>query len=299
MAYAPDWFARYPAIRRRVEVAFWVGVLALQAAFNTLVAWVDLPRVAAWQPVVWEVSSALAAGLLIPAIVVFERGVPLRWETLRTALPLHLVASVVFCVLHVAGMVLLRQAAYALVGARYGFGDWPLQLAYEYLKDVRSYALIVAALMSYRFLMLRLTGEAKLLDAPEPAPGGADAAPLPAPRPARFLVRKLRREFLVAASDIEWVQAQGNYVGLHVNGHDYLLRSTFTEFLQQLDPERFVRVHRSHAVNLDHVAEIEPLDSGDARLTMRDGSTVPCSRRHRDAIGQRGRVSPGSAAAAR
>jgi len=144
MAYAPDWFARYPAIRRRVEVAFWVGVLALQAAFNTLVAWVDLPRVAAWQPVVWEVSSALATGLLIPAIVVFERGVPLRWETLRTALPLHLVASLVFCVLHVAGMVLLRQAAYALVGARYGFGDWPLQLAYEYLKDVRSYALIVA-----------------------------------------------------------------------------------------------------------------------------------------------------------
>lgn len=143
--------------------------------------------------------------------------------------------------------------------------------------------------MSYRFLMLRLTGEAKLLDAPEP---------LPAPRPARFLVRKLRREFLVAASDIEWVQAQDNYVGLHVNGHDYLLRSTFTEFLQHLDPERFVRVHRSHAVNLDHVAEIEPLDSGDARLTMRDGSTVPCSRRHRDAIGQLGRVSPGSGAVA-
>jgi DNA-binding LytR/AlgR family response regulator len=110
-------------------------------------------------------------------------------------------------------------------------------------------------------------------------------------------VRKLRREFLVAASDIEWLQAQGNYVGLRVNGHDYLMRSTFAEFLQQLDPECFVRVHRSHAVNLDHVAEIEPLDSGDARLTMRDGSTVPCSRRYRDAIGQRTRATPNAAAA--
>jgi DNA-binding LytR/AlgR family response regulator len=303
MPHSPDWFARYLLVRRRFEVGFWVLVLALQAAFNSVVTWMDLDRVAArqpalWQPALWEATSALVIGALIPAIVAFERRFPLRWDTLRSALPWHLVASGVFCVLHVLGMLWLRQAGYALMGERYDFGPWSVQLAYEYLKDVRSYAMIVVALMSYRFLLLRLTGEARLLDAPEPAPG-ADAPPLPAPRPARFLVRKLRREFLVAASDIEWLQAQGNYVGLHVNGHDYLLRSTFAEFLQQLDPERFVRVHRSHAVNLDHIAEIEPLDSGDARLTMRDGSTVPCSRRHRDAIGQRagGAATPSAAAA--
>ena len=104
------------------------------------------------------------------------------------------------------------------------------------------------------------------------------------PRPERFLVRKLRSEFLIAASDIAWLQAEANYVGLHVNGHDYLLRSTLTDFLTQLDPTRFVRVHRSYAVNLDAIAEIEPLDSGDARLRMRDGSTVPCSRRYRSAL---------------
>ena len=97
-------------------------------------------------------------------------------------------------------------------------------------------------------------------------------------------MRKLRREFLIAATDIEWLQAQGNYVGLHVNGHDYLLRSTLTEFLAQLDPARFVRVHRSYVVNLDRIAEIEPLDGGEARLKMRDGSAVPCSRRYRDAL---------------
>ena len=200
---------------------------------------------------------------------------------------MHLLASGVFCAVHVGGMWLLRKAGYALMGERYDFGPWSVQLAYEYLKDVRSYAMILAAILSYRFLMLRLTGEARVLDAPEPPPGAQAATAVHESRPTRFLVRKLRREFLVAASDIAWVQAQGNYVGLHVNGHDYLLRATLTEFLQQLDPERFVRVHRSHAVNLDHVAEIEPLDSGDARLHLRDGTTVPCSRRHRDAIGQR------------
>ena len=303
MTPSSDWFARYLAVRRRFEVGFWCVVLTLQATFNSVVTWMDLDRVAAqqpqlWQPVLWEVTSALVIGALIPAIVAFERRFPVRWDTLRAALPMHLVASLVFCVLHVGGMWWLRRAGYALLNERYDFGPWPLQLAYEYLKDVRSYAMIVAALMGYRFLVLRLTGEARVLDAPEPAPG-AEAAPQPEPRPTRFLVRKLRREFLVMASDIAWVQAQGNYVGLRVNGHDYLLRATLTDFLQQLDPERFVRVHRSHAVNLDHVAEIEPLDSGDARLHLRDGAAVPCSRRYREAMGQRagGAATPSAAAA--
>lgn len=291
MAPASNWFTRYLAVRRPVEVGFWVVVLAMQAAFNSVVTWMDLDRVAArqpqlWEPVLWETTSALVIGALIPAIVWFERRFPVRWDTLRRALPLHLLASFAFCALHVGGMWWLRQAGYALMGERYDFGPWSVQLAYEYLKDVRSYTMILTAILSYRFLMLRLTGEARVLDAPEPPPG-AEAEPQPEARPTRFLVRKLRREFLVAASDIAWVQAQGNYVGLHVNGHDYLLRATLTEFLQQLDPERFVRVHRSHAVNLDHVAEIEPLDSGDARLHLRDGAIVPCSRRYRDVMGQR------------
>lgn len=291
MAVSTDWFTRYLQVRRRFEVAFWVVVLTLQAAFNSLVIWMDMERVAArqplpWQPVLWEATSALVIGALIPAIVAFERRFPLRWDNWRTSLPLHLGASLVFCVVHVLGMLWLRQAGYAVVGERYEPGPWPTLLLYEYLKDVRSYTLIVAAVMSYRFLILRLTGEARVLDPPEPAPGTL-APPQPETRPTRFLVRKLRREFLVAASDIAWVQAQGNYVGLRVNGHDYLLRATLTDFLQQLDPEHFVRVHRSHAVNLDHIAEIEPQDSGDARVHLRDGSTVPCSRRFRDAIAER------------
>jgi DNA-binding LytR/AlgR family response regulator len=117
-------------------------------------------------------------------------------------------------------------------------------------------------------------------------PAAAATEPAPAPvRPERFLVRKLRKEFLIAAADIEWLQAQANYVGLHVNGHDYLLRSTLADLVQQLDPARFARVHRSYVVNLDRIAEIEPQEGGEARLKMKDGSFVPCSRRYRDALG--------------
>lgn len=52
----------------------------------------------------------------------------------------------------------------------------------------------------------------------------------------------------------------------------------------QLHPARFVRVHRSYIVNLDCVVEIEPLDTGDARIAMCDRTSVPCSRTYRAAL---------------
>ena len=128
-------------------------------------------------------------------------------------------------------------------------------------------------------MLLRLQGEARLLVEPDEGP-----ALEPVERPDRFLVRKLGKEFLVAANDIEFLQASGNYVNLHVRGRDYPLRSTMAAIEPRMDPARFVRVHRSYMVNLDCIAEIEPLDTGDARLLLRDGSTVPCSRRYRGAL---------------
>jgi hypothetical protein len=287
MTSEQSWLARYQPWRRQAEIGFWVAVLAVQMLFNSVVTWIDLRRFDAdfpyWHPLLWELTSALVIGALIPLLIAFERRKPLRWDTLRRNLPWHLLGSAVYCIVHVLGMMLLRKGAYAALGDSYTVRSWAAQFGYEYLKDVRSYVLILVAVWSYRLLLLRLQGEARVLDAPDPpaAPSAKPTLPPPA-RPERFLVRKLRKEFLIAANDIDWLQAEGNYVGLRVSGHDYLLRSTLTDFLQQLDPARFVRVHRSYAINLDRVAEIEPLDGGDARLKMKDGSQVPCSRRYRD-----------------
>jgi hypothetical protein len=285
-------YERYEPVRRYVEVAFWIVLMTLQAVFSTMVAIIDVrtravPRLN-WEVATWEGSSHLALLLLVPALVAVERRLsPLvRGHVLRFV-AWHAVASVVFSVVHVVGMFGLRALVYAVAGERYDFGGWVSQWGYEYLKDVRVYASIVFGIWAYRLFVLRLQGEARVLDAPEAAAKPEEPVepetPQPA-RPERFLVRKLRREFLIAATDIDWLQAEGNYVGLHVNGHDYLLRATLTDFLTQLDPARFVRVHRSHAVNLGRIKEIEPLDGGDARLHMHDGTTVPCSRRYRDAL---------------
>jgi hypothetical protein len=274
---------RYQPYRRVVEIGFWIASYCLFAVLNSIIVLLDFERakldVATWQPVVWEWSSHLVGLTLVPAIIAFERRFPLHFETLRRNLPWHALATVAYCLLHVLGMVGLRKIAYAWMGSNYDFGNWPRELFYEYLKDWRTYTGVLLIVGAYQLLLLRLQGEARLLDAPDEGP-----AVEPIERPERFLVRKLGKEFLVAANDIEILQASGNYVNLRVRGREYPLRATMAGIEPRMDPARFVRVHRSYMVNLDCLAEIEPLDTGDARLLMRDGTKVPCSRRYRAAL---------------
>lgn len=226
----------------------------------------------------WEFSSHILVLVLVPAVVAFTRRYPPSLLDWRSTLAVYLPASLVWSGLHVAGMVALRKMAYAAYGSSYDFGDVALQFGYEYLKDIRGFAWIVLLIEGYRLLLRRWQGEASV---PQPA---EHVVPGAAARPERFLVRKLGKEFLVPVADIDWLQASANYVNLQVGGKAYPLRSTMAAVASQLDPSRFRRVHRSYMVNLDRVAQIEPLESGDARILMQDGASVPCSRRYRAAL---------------
>jgi hypothetical protein len=268
--------------RRPAEVGFWVVLSILNTVFNSMVARIDHARTAAWEPWVWEWTSSILILALIPAVLAVERRWPFRFDTWRRSLPWHLLASVSFSLIHVAGMTVLRKLAYAVVGEHYDAGAWLPNFGYEFLKDFRTYFLIIALICLSRLWLMRWQGEARLLVAPEEGPPVE-----PVDRPERFLVRKLGKEFLINASEIEWLQASGNYVNLHVRGRDYPLRATMAGIEERLDPARFVRVHRSYFINLDYLAEIEPLETGDARLQMRDSVKVPCSRRYRAALRER------------
>jgi hypothetical protein len=289
-----QWLDRYQPYRPALEAGFWIAFYCLQALANSVIVRMDIDRVALqgfepWEPWAWEWSSNLVLLALVPAFLAFDRRFPLAFGQLRRNVPAHLAATVVFSVLHVLAMVAIRKAVYAGAGGVYDFGNWGAELAYEYMKDIRSYGGMLATVYLYRFVLLRMQGEARLLDAPPadatvPATPAANEPPAPVDRPDRFLVRMLGKEFLLAAGDIECVQASGNYVNLRVRGREYPLRSTLAAFEPRLDPARFVRVHRSWLVNLDFLAEIEPLETGDARLTLRDGTRVPCSRTYRAAL---------------
>lgn len=275
-----EFLERYLPRRRAFEVGCWVLAFLLSATINTVVVWLDIDRlrlpVERWQPLVWEWSSNLVLLALVPAVIALERRFPLWLGTFRRHVPVHALAAIAFSLVHVVAMVALRQLAYRAMGSRYDFGSWPRELAYELLKDVPSYVGILVAVYLYRLVLLRLQGEARLLDAPDDG-----AAVEPVERPERFLVRKLGKEFLVAANDIEWLQASANYVNLHVRGRDYPLRTTMAALEERLDPARFIRVHRSYMVNLDYIDVIEPQEAGEAIVSMRDGMRIPCSRRYR------------------
>lgn len=288
-------FQSFQRWRRPFEVGFWLVSFVLNTTFNGLVAWFDAVyrthRATDIEPWIWELTSSLALLVLVPMVVLATRRWPFRIDVWRSSLKAHLLLSIPFCLAHVGIMVGLRTLVYAEMDSHYHFGtDWLQQLGYEYLKDFRTYFLFVGMISFYGFFVRRLQGEASLLAEPDEGPPVE-----PVDRPERFLVRKLGKEFLIAAREIEWLQASGNYVNLHMRGRDYPLRATMAGIEERLDPQRFVRVHRSYLVNLDYLLEIEPLETGDARLTMRDGATVPCSRRFRHQLRERFGDAPVSA----
>jgi len=272
--------------RRSFEVAAWVLFLIVQWLANVLVIRFDSMRSGLdyplWEPLVLEGSSLLMLGLLIPVLLAFDRCNRLEIGGFRRALPAHLLFSVVFSVAHVFGMVALREVVYALVGTHYDFGFWPRELVYEYLKDVRTYAGFLAIIYLYRFVLLRLQGEARMLD----WPAGPDEIN-PPECIDRVLIKMLGKEFLISLADVDYIEASGNYVNLHVDRSCYPMRSTMARLEQSLDPSRFSRVHRSAIVNLDRIARIEPQENGDARIVLADGRILPFSRRYRAQLRER------------
>jgi len=95
---------------------------------------------------------------------------------------------------------------------------------------------------------------------------------------ARIFVRDRGRIVPIAAQEIERLEAEDDYVAVHSRGRRYLVYLGMNEFEARLDPQRFLRIHRSHIVNLDHVAALIPFDGTRLQVEMRDGTRLTASR---------------------
>ncbi len=100
----------------------------------------------------------------------------------------------------------------------------------------------------------------------------------------RLLVKNGSRTVLLQAGEIDWIESAGNYVRIHVGSERHLLRETMTALEERLDPERFIRIHRSTIVNLDRVRELEPYFHGDYMVRLNDGTRLTLSRTYRDRL---------------
>lgn len=116
---------------------------------------------------------------------------------------------------------------------------------------------------------------------------GPRHAPAVRPPPTQLLLHERGRTRVVAIADVEWLEAADNYVALHDGTVPApLLRRTLAALLVDLGDD-FVRTQRGAAVALTHVHAVESLARGDARVLMRSGAQVPCSRQYRATLLQR------------
>jgi two-component system LytT family response regulator len=111
--------------------------------------------------------------------------------------------------------------------------------------------------------------------------------PAPPEYASRFIVRTRDRVLFLRAAEIDWIEAADYYVSLHAGGRAHLLRKSMASLEAELDPARFVRVHRSAIVNLDRVKEMHPSFRGESVLLLRDGTRVRLSRARRAELERR------------
>jgi two-component system LytT family response regulator len=105
-----------------------------------------------------------------------------------------------------------------------------------------------------------------------------------APACERLLVPDRERLQLIDVACIEWLEADDNYVHVHTSSRSYLLRRTLQDLLSQLGNERFVRIHKSTAVNIGCIGSLAPLFKGDYELHLHNGRILRLSRRYREAL---------------
>jgi len=100
----------------------------------------------------------------------------------------------------------------------------------------------------------------------------------------QLVVKSKGRIFFVDLDAIERIEAAGNYVELHTEEEAHLIRGTMKRLEERLDPKRFLRVHRSHIVNLQRIREVHPWFNGDYRIVMKSGAQVTTGGAYRDAL---------------
>lgn len=97
----------------------------------------------------------------------------------------------------------------------------------------------------------------------------------------RLVVRQGGTVHLLKVDEVDWVESARNYVKIHCGSHVYTMRETLSNFEAKLDPERFLRIHRSTVVNIDRIRRIEPGYGSESRLELDNGTKLVISRAYR------------------
>jgi len=100
----------------------------------------------------------------------------------------------------------------------------------------------------------------------------------------RLVIKSGGRIFFLKMEEVDWIEAAGNYLRLHVGAETHLLRETMNALEGRIDPSRFLRIHRSTIVNIERIREIQPAFHGDFVVILRDGTQLALSRSYRQRV---------------
>ncbi|GIL39561.1 hypothetical protein TMPK1_17980 [Rhodospirillales bacterium TMPK1] len=254
-----------------LRAAIWIAVILVPTTVNSFSRLTEASwrgeTVPTWLPFTLEYSSAIGMWVVIALYLRARRWVVPAAIGWKRSIAAHVLIAPLFCLGHFLVMNGLRTAIWsAFLGRAYGL-NWVAELPYEARKDFPSFA---------TFVLLAAILE-RLATDPAPAPVVARA------KMATIEVRTSSRTLFLRPDEIRSASAAGNYIELATAQGDVLARQTMASIEEQLGAG-FVRVHRSHLVARAEIVRIETNASGDFTVTLRDGRSLPGSRRYRDRL---------------
>jgi two-component system, LytTR family, response regulator len=102
----------------------------------------------------------------------------------------------------------------------------------------------------------------------------------------RLAIKSRGRVIFLRTDEITWIETAGNYLELHTGKESHLIREPISDFEQRLNPERFIRIHRSCIVNVESIKELQPGFGGEYLVVMNDGQQLTASRGYRERLQQ-------------
>jgi len=210
-----------------------------------------------------QVTSAAAVLVMIPFLVQWLKLYPLSLAAWPRAVIGHTIGTIIFAFGHYALMVALRIPWYALNERTYVWREpFVANLIVEYQKDIKIYLGFVILMSAYQYYRR---------SKPTAAQSRAD----------RLIVQTGAGDSVLRFEQIDYLEASRNYIAVHADGREYVIRDTMSNVMRRLSGGRFARTHRSVIVNIDKIREIRPVDSGQ-RVFLISGEDVPLSRGYRD-----------------
>ncbi len=249
---------------------FWLSLFVigvLLAWNNSLTVTADLTRnqieFKNWHPYVWEFSSFLIIYILYFGVYWLANKFSLLNQNWLPNLFIHIIATVVFSILHVLLMVWIRQIIYALMGGQYEFGEGYSEWLYEYRKDVVTYFVFVMLLYAFQHLT----------QSKKPRSDSAVNQ--------KLQVKNKQGVFWIKHADITTIESGGNYIYIHAGDQVLPMRSTMAKIEKELESSDFLRVHRSYLVNLNHCKAIQRQSTESSKLELLSGQVIPVSKNYR------------------